>query len=195
MNDCEIVRDLIPLCIDDAASRSSVDFVNEHISSCAECRKIMEDMKGSLQIPISTCEQLINKKPFEKMKKLMTRRIIQTAVISVLVICAVFVLCFLSDTRNLLNGKPLLTEGDAAYRASVKAKAYIVFHTDEFPSADYDAIEPAVSVELVDDAEFSAQVYKVYVEYSVPDAADSPAFEMLIDAVSGDTLKTTVINK
>lgn len=195
MNDCEIVRDLIPLCIDDAASKSSVDFVNEHIGACKECRKIMEDMKGSLQIPISTSEQLNNAKPFEKMRKLLTRKIIQAAVISVLVVCAVFILCFLSNTKNLLNGKPLLTEGEAAYRGSLKAKAYLSFHAEEFPSADYDAIEPSVAVELYDDEAFSAQVYKVHVEFCIPDTTEYPTFEMLIDAVSGDTLKTTVLNK
>lgn len=195
MNNCEIVKDLIPLCVDDVASNSSVDFVNQHISTCAECRKVMENMKGSLQIPISTSEQLNSTKPFEKMRKVLSRRMILTAGISVLVICAVIVLLFLSDTKNLLNGKPLLTEGDAAYRASMKAKAYISFHMDEFPSADYDAIEPAVAAELVEDDEFSTQAYKVTVEFCIPDAAEYPAFEMLIDAVSGDTLKTTVLNK
>ena len=195
MNECEIIRDLIPLCVDDVASKSSVDLVNEHISTCEECRKVMENMKGSLQIPISTSEQLSGTKPFEKMRKVLTRKIIQTAVISVLVICAVFVLFFLSDTKNLLNGKPLLTEGDAVYQASLKAKAYIAFHTDDFPDADYDAIEPAVAVELVEDKEFSTMVYKVNVEYPVPGEADYPAFEILIDGVSGDTLKTTVLNQ
>ena len=49
-------------------------------------------------------------------------------------------------------------------------------------------------MELVEDKEFSTMVYKVNVEYPVPDEADYPAFEMLIDGVSGDTLKTTVLN-
>lgn len=193
MNHCEIVRDLIPLCIDDAASKSSCEFVREHISACAECRQVMENMKGSLQIPISTDGQLQAAKPFEKMKKLLTRRIIQAAAVSVLVICAVIALFYLADTRNLLNGKPLLTQGEAAYRASMKAKAYIAFHMEEFPAADYDAIEPSVSAELVEDEEFPGAVYKVIVEYPIPGTTDCPGFEMLIDAVSGDTLKTTVL--
>lgn len=194
MNECEIVQDLIPLCADEAASRSSVEFVNRHISSCTECRKIMENMTGSLQIPISTTEQLNSAKPFEKMKRLLTRRMILTAVISVLVICTVFALFYLADTRNILNGQPLLTEGDAAYQASMKSKSYLAFHEKEFPIADYNAIEPSVSVQLVEDEEFSATAYLVRVEYAVPDAADNPVFEMLIDAVSGDTLKMTVLN-
>lgn len=193
MNECEIAKDLIPLCVDDAASPSSVEFVNRHISACADCRKVMENMKGSLQIPISTGEQLNGTKPFERMRRLLTHRIIQTAAVSVLVICAVLVLCFLSDTRNLLNGKPLLTEGDAAYRASLKTKAYIVFHAEEFPAADYDAIEPVLTVELTEDAQFGAMVYKVHVEYPLAETEDDPAFEVLIDAVSGDTLRTTAV--
>ncbi|MCQ2520736.1 MAG: zf-HC2 domain-containing protein [Lachnospiraceae bacterium] len=196
MSDCEIVKDLIPLCVDDVASKSSVAFVNEHISTCADCRKVMQDMKSPLQIPISTSEQLSNTKPFEKMRRVLTRKIIQTAVIAVLVICGVLALFYLSDTRNLLNGKPLLTEGDAALTASLKAKAYITFNIDKFPDADYDAIEPAVTAELVEkDEEFFTMVYKVHVEFDVPDVTDDPEFEVLIDALSGDTLKTSVLNK
>lgn len=91
MNNCEIVKDLIPLCVDDVASKSSVDFVNEHISTCTECRKEMENMKGSLRIPVNTNQQLQGAKPFEKMSKLLTNRIIKASVISVLVVVLAFV--------------------------------------------------------------------------------------------------------
>lgn len=89
----------------------------------------------------------------------------------------------------------LLTEGKAAYQASLKARAYIEFHKDEFPDADYDEIEPIVTVELTDVEEFDTRAYKVNVEYPVPESTNSPAFEMLIDANSGDTLRTTPLNR
>lgn len=194
MNRCDIVRDLIPLCIDDAASEASVDFVNTHLAACPECRKIMDNMKGTLQIPISAAGQLEGMKPFEKMKRLLTTRMIKTAVISVLVICAVLVLCFLSDTKKVMNGQPLLTEGTAAYQASLKSKAYLAFHAEEFPAADYGTMEPSIAVELIVSEEFSDTVYRVNVAYPIPGTADYPVFEMLIDPYSGDTLKTTVLS-
>lgn len=90
---------------------------------------------------------------------------------------------------------PLLTEGKATYQASLKARAYIEFHKDEYPDADYDEIEPIVTAELTDVEEFDTRAYKVNVEFPVPESTHSPAFEMLIDANSGDTLRTTPLNR
>ena len=48
MNKCPIARDLMPLCIDGAASEDSRCFVEEHVSECAPCAQIYEEMKGEL---------------------------------------------------------------------------------------------------------------------------------------------------
>ena len=37
---CEIVRDLLPLYVDDVCSGSSREYVKEHLSSCGECREL-----------------------------------------------------------------------------------------------------------------------------------------------------------
>lgn len=42
---CEIIKDLIPLCIDGCCSTESEIIVKEHIEKCASCKKIFEDMK------------------------------------------------------------------------------------------------------------------------------------------------------
>lgn len=38
---CEIIRDLLPLYIDDVASQSSRQTVEEHLAECAECRAVL----------------------------------------------------------------------------------------------------------------------------------------------------------
>lgn len=43
---CNIVKDLIPLCIDDCCSEESRNAVMEHIDGCAECKKAFEEMKS-----------------------------------------------------------------------------------------------------------------------------------------------------
>lgn len=95
------------------------------------------------------------------------------------------------DDIKVQEKQVLLTEGKAAYQASLKARAYIEFHKDEYPDADYDEIEPIVTAELTDVEEFDTRAYKVNVEFPVPESTDSPVFEILIDANSGDTLRTT----
>ncbi|MGN0394809.1 MAG: zf-HC2 domain-containing protein [Coprococcus sp.] len=44
---CEIIRDLLPLYIDDACSNSSIQMIEEHLSQCDECSKIQQSMKSN----------------------------------------------------------------------------------------------------------------------------------------------------
>lgn len=43
--DCDVARDLMPLCLEDVASEKSRAQVNEHLESCEDCRLVYEDMK------------------------------------------------------------------------------------------------------------------------------------------------------
>lgn len=60
---CNIVRDLIPLCIDGCCSEESKKIVEEHIESCVECKKLFEDMKSPSDIVIVP----ESPKPFSKL--------------------------------------------------------------------------------------------------------------------------------
>lgn len=46
--DCDVVRDLMPLVIDDAASGTSRGIVETHLKECPDCRKTMEEMRAEL---------------------------------------------------------------------------------------------------------------------------------------------------
>lgn len=47
-NECQIVRDLMPLCIDHAASEESQTLVDEHIRTCESCAEIYGEMTRAL---------------------------------------------------------------------------------------------------------------------------------------------------
>lgn len=47
--DHDIIRDLMPLCIDGIASEKSSKAVEEHIAECSECKAEWEQMKSSIQ--------------------------------------------------------------------------------------------------------------------------------------------------
>lgn len=47
---CDVVKDLIPLCIDGCCSEESEKIVKEHIESCDACRKLFEDMSASSEM-------------------------------------------------------------------------------------------------------------------------------------------------
>ena len=38
--DCEMARDLMPLCVDGVASEGSQEFVAAHAASCKECAEV-----------------------------------------------------------------------------------------------------------------------------------------------------------
>lgn len=55
---CEIIRDLMPLYLDDCCSEGSRKMVEEHIKECDSCRKLLDEM--SKELIISTEEQRQN---------------------------------------------------------------------------------------------------------------------------------------
>ena len=46
-NKCNIIRDILPLYVEDMVSADTSAFVEEHLEKCAECRAELENMKKS----------------------------------------------------------------------------------------------------------------------------------------------------
>ncbi|MCI8275027.1 MAG: zf-HC2 domain-containing protein [Lachnospiraceae bacterium] len=44
---CEIIQDLLPLYMDNACSRSSVQMIEGHLAECEECAKLLQAMKSN----------------------------------------------------------------------------------------------------------------------------------------------------
>ena len=47
---CNIIRDLLPLYLDDVCSEESKKIVEEHLENCEECKKYLEQLKYSVKI-------------------------------------------------------------------------------------------------------------------------------------------------
>ena len=45
-NDCNIIRDILPLYAEDMVSADTSAFVEEHLTKCAECRAELENLKS-----------------------------------------------------------------------------------------------------------------------------------------------------
>lgn len=43
--DCRVIRDLLPLYVDEVCSAESREIVEEHLSECETCTKILDEMK------------------------------------------------------------------------------------------------------------------------------------------------------
>ena len=51
-HDCDIVRDLMPMCIDGTASDKAKTMVEEHVQECPPCDKVYAEMKGEAKIEL-----------------------------------------------------------------------------------------------------------------------------------------------
>lgn len=77
MNECNIVRDLMPLCADDLASEDTVEYIHSHVNACPECREIW----GRYQTELPAMEQ---PRPDKKTLKSLRRNMIEMVVKGIL---------------------------------------------------------------------------------------------------------------
>jgi len=75
--ECSVVRDLLPLYVENMVSPETAQFVSDHLKGCSECRSELESLKEG--VPLSTVENkpsadTCNAKPFKKMMKRMNRQ-------------------------------------------------------------------------------------------------------------------------
>jgi hypothetical protein len=60
--DCNIIKDLLPLYIDNMTSQTSNQCIDEHLKSCQECKKVYEQMEQT--ITVETAPELHEFKKF-----------------------------------------------------------------------------------------------------------------------------------
>ena len=71
---CEVIRDLLPLYIDECLSNASLELVEEHLAGCEECREHLKKIKWEIsvdeeEINRNISEQMLLKKGKEVIKK------------------------------------------------------------------------------------------------------------------------------
>jgi len=106
-NECNIIRDILPLYIEEIVSEDTVSFVEEHLEKCAACRTELENMKApnALEIVVSDT-QVTDVKPLKAFAKMWNRkkRIVISAFVAVLLLVVLLGSCFVSylkfDTAN-----------------------------------------------------------------------------------------------
>ena len=59
---CEIIRDLMPLYLDDICSAETKKTVEEHLADCEECRKYMKQMQTELEVEKTALEDSVEEK-------------------------------------------------------------------------------------------------------------------------------------
>lgn len=106
-NECNIIRDILPLYIEEIVSEDTVSFVEEHLEKCAACRTELENMKAPNALEIAASDTQANdEKPLRAFAKRWNRkkRIVISAFVAVLLLVMLLGSCLVSylkfDTAN-----------------------------------------------------------------------------------------------
>ena len=75
--ECSIVRDLLPLYVEDMVSAETAQFVDDHLKICSECRDELANLKEGQRLETMEKDRIAQEdtvKPFKKMMKKMNRQ-------------------------------------------------------------------------------------------------------------------------
>lgn len=101
---CNIVRDVLPLYLDDVVSDETKEMVEEHLKSCEACKKEATIMKQDVILPINQNTQLAEAKVLKNLKIKIRRRKIAVGIISAISAVTVIVslLLFLIFSKSYI---------------------------------------------------------------------------------------------
>ena len=86
---CEVIRDMLPLYVDDIVSDGTREIVEEHLKDCEECRKEEMVMRSGISIPVNMDVRIEEANILKRMKKAVKNKRIKTAVASIVMTCVV----------------------------------------------------------------------------------------------------------
>lgn len=90
---CEVIRDLLPLYRDNVCSEASRALVEAHLKECAECRKVLEQIEKDVNAPAPSMEETF--KAWQKLqRKILFKRlriaVLTAALLAVAVVGGIF---------------------------------------------------------------------------------------------------------
>lgn len=90
-NQCNLIKDILPLYVEDMVSADTQEFVNAHLEQCAECRAELERMRGSTKFVPNIDTDIV---PLKRIKKDLFIRRLQTIFFTAIVACVVAIIAF-----------------------------------------------------------------------------------------------------
>ena len=90
-NQCNLIKDILPLYVEDMVSVDTKEFVNAHLEQCAECRAELDRMRGSTKSVPNIDTDIA---PLKRIKKDLFIRRLQTIFFTAIVACAVVMIAF-----------------------------------------------------------------------------------------------------
>lgn len=84
---CNVIKDVLPLYLENMLSDDSCTMVEEHIEQCQECKNYLNEMRAFNEMPVDR-----NTSPLLKIKSTLRKKKIQTAIFSMMFSMMLFVI-------------------------------------------------------------------------------------------------------
>jgi hypothetical protein len=88
---CNIIKDLLPLYVDDVVSDDTKKFVEEHLNHCEVCRKEVAVLKKEIIIPKSQAARIKDALPLKEFKKKWRNKKVIIAALSIIMTVTVVI--------------------------------------------------------------------------------------------------------
>lgn len=119
---CDMVRDLMPLCVDDAATQASKTIVVEHMAECKKCEKYYSGIVNEISLESEYPKE--NKGYVAIAKRLRKRNIVRRAILA-LIVCVAFELLL-----NYAVGFRFTAESAASLSGRLNASSRLIGNYD-----------------------------------------------------------------
>lgn len=102
--ECDVIRDLLPLYVDDVVSDATRQLVEEHLAECESCRGEEAEMREHIQIPVNADVRMDETKSLKGLKRMLANWKLKNAVVSIIAIMLmiVFTVLFLMNKTNTI---------------------------------------------------------------------------------------------
>ena len=90
-NKCNVIKDILPLYVEDMVSTDTKEFVSEHLEHCAECHAEFERMRNSTKFVPDIDTNIV---PLKRIKKDLLIRRLQTIFFTAILACAIVMVSF-----------------------------------------------------------------------------------------------------
>ena len=130
-NECNIIKELLPLYVENMVCEDTIYFIEEHISTCDKCRNKLKSMENLNMLDENTEEtindDISNLKNFKKEWKRKNRILIRnrTILISICVIITMFILISNYFVKNFMETEGIHVLGKWAH-INYQEKCYFI---------------------------------------------------------------------
>lgn len=134
--ECSVVRDLLPLYLENMASEDTAIFVKEHLENCSDCTAEFEHLKSGKQIDE---EKILQRKYDVEVIKAVSRKIAKRIFKAVAAVCLVFVVLLCAVLLYTGISYPVTKDNISLSTKTDSEYTYIILETEAGKSLHFES--------------------------------------------------------